>query len=917
MNNLELLEIIKENLNINIPYIKNSYKKGDAVLYSSPFWDEKEILSAINSLLNGKWISSGEKVHAFEREFSKINNQKFGLMVNSGSSANLLLIASVKKYFNIPDNSEVIVSAVGFPTTYSAIILNNLKPVFIDIEFDTLNFDIEKIEEKITDKTRIIFVSPVLGNPPDYDKLIEVCKKHNLLLLTDCCDSLGTKWDNKFLPELSIASSYSFYPAHHMSCSFDTRIPYLDENNQFCFDTIENIYYKYHLNPSAIKIFTFDKENNTFWKSPKEIIQHRLNGKKMLRITTEHGRSVDVTKDHSLFILDENLNIIPIESKDLSEGDYLITSKYMNILEDNDYFNLIKIFKQNDYGEYFYVENFPSEILDNIKNRDYAYQYKIRNSIPLSLISLEEIEKLDFKNSNIALSQSSTKIPCYLYKDKKLARLIGYYLAEGNYNDGGISISLNKNEVDMVEDIKNIIYDKFNLDISLSKAGENGIILHIYSKTLKLIFKEIFNIESGAKNKRIPKFLYQCNPEVIKSFIYAYTKGDGSFRKLKYNHNRIDVTSVSCDLLNDFQYLLSCAGIFGSFYKRNNGKSKKILGKHTNSSDNFSICFHGYIYDENEKTIILSNKNFRNTLSDSIPITENLRKYLKNIPKTNKRISKKRAIEILKKNNTEIPKILLSDLVALKIRKIEELDYSNDFVYDFSISPTESFYGGFMGLFFHNSTGEGGAITSNNKEIIDIARSMAWWGRDCYCVGSANLLPNGTCQNRFYPYLKPYYSETIDHKYYFTNIGYNLKPLDLQGAIGLEQIKKGEEIHSRRINSKNTITKIFTEKIKNIKSPKVLGKSFVSWFGTPFICESPSEKRKLVSFLESKKIQTRNYFAGNILLHPAYREYGNYLDYPEANKVLDLVFFIGASPHYNNDTFEYISEVLDEYISIG
>jgi len=431
MNNLELLEIIKENLNINIPYIKNSYKKGDAVLYSSPFWDEKEILSAINSLLNGKWISSGEKVHAFEREFSKINNQKYAVMVNSGSSANLLLIASVKKYYQIADNSEVILSAVGFPTTYSAVILNNLKPVFIDIEFDTLNFNIEKIEEKITDKTKIIFVSPVLGNPPDYDKLDEICKKYNLLLLTDCCDSLGSKWDNKFLPELSIASSYSFYPAHH-----------------FC-------------------------------------------------------------------------------------------------------------------------------------------------------------------------------------------------------------------------------------------------------------------------------------------------------------------------------------------------------------------------------------------------------------------------------------------------------------------------------------TAEGGAITSNNKEIIDIARSMAWWGRDCYCVGSANLLPNGTCQNRFYPYLKPYYSETIDHKYYFTNIGYNLKPLDLQGAIGLEQIKKGEEIHSRRINSKNTITKIFTEKIKNIKSPKVLGKSFVSWFGTPFICESPSEKRKLVSFLESKKIQTRNYFAGNILLHPAYREYGNYLDYPEANKVLDLVFFIGASPHYNNDTFEYISEVLDEYISIG
>jgi CDP-6-deoxy-D-xylo-4-hexulose-3-dehydrase len=411
------------------PYIYNSknFEPGKTpIYYSGPYWDNREVEAAIDTLLNGKWITSGEKVFLFEKYFSNKFKVKHSFMVNSGSSANLTMIAALKKRFGWLDDDEIIVSPVGFATTISVLYQNRLKPVFIDIEWETLNFDITKIEEKITDRTKAIFVSPVLGNPPDIDKLLEICEKYDLKLIGDNCDSLGTKWDGKYLNEYYVAFSNSFYPAHHIS------------------------------------------------------------------------------------------------------------------------------------------------------------------------------------------------------------------------------------------------------------------------------------------------------------------------------------------------------------------------------------------------------------------------------------------------------------------------------------------------------TGEGGMVCTNDEELKKIITSIAWWGRDCYCVGSANLLSCGTCGKRFDNWLESY-DGIIDHKYVFSNMGYNLKPLDLQGAMGSVQLDKFDEIESRRKVSKSTIEKIFTENISGVRAVKSLEKSDVSWFGTPFICEEEGLKHRLVQYLEDNKIQTRNYFAGNILLHPGYSFLDDYSKYPEANKVLDKVFFIGAAPHYNENVFQYVEEVVKNF----
>jgi len=409
-------------------YAKNydNYKHGDFVQYSGQLWDEKEMYAAIDTLVNGKWITSGEKVAQFQIHFSRRFGVKHSHMVNSGSSANLVMITALKKHMNWQDGDEVIVSPVGFPTTIAPLVQNNLKPVFIDIELETLNFDLTKLVEKITPRTKAIFVSPVLGNPPDMNILQDICTKHGILLIGDNCDSLGTNYDGKLITEYYYCWSTSFYPAHHIS------------------------------------------------------------------------------------------------------------------------------------------------------------------------------------------------------------------------------------------------------------------------------------------------------------------------------------------------------------------------------------------------------------------------------------------------------------------------------------------------------TGEGGMICCNDDTLANLVRSVSWWGRDCYCVGTNNLLECGTCGKRFDNWL-PDYDGVIDHKYLFTTMGYNLKPLDLQGAIGLEQLKKFDYIDEKRREYKNTIQKFLEDNIKEIRVINTLPKADPSWFGVPIYCESQDVKEFLVQHFESNKIQTRNYFSGNILLHPGYKHLDNYKDYPNSNLALSNVFFLGCSPLYNEKVLAYIEDVCKKW----
>jgi CDP-6-deoxy-D-xylo-4-hexulose-3-dehydrase len=143
-------------------------------------------------------------------------------------------------------------------------------------------------------------------------------------------------------------------------------------------------------------------------------------------------------------------------------------------------------------------------------------------------------------------------------------------------------------------------------------------------------------------------------------------------------------------------------------------------------------------------------------------------------------------------------------------------------------------------------------------------------------------------------------------------MGYNLKPLDLQGAIGIAQLEKFTKIEQLRRRNHHRIASIFALNDK-VRVAYTLPKADPCWFGVPLICNSPETKRSLVEYLEKNLIQTRPYFAGNILNHPGYKHLGDASKFPNANKVMDTVFFIGCPPHYDDNVIDYIAEVVRKW----
>ena len=192
----------------------------DMVNYAGPYFDSSEITSAIESLLDG-WLVMGKKCMKFEKLFPKQFDKRYGVLTNSGSSSNLLMMAALKskRTYNFPDGTKVLTPIAGFPTTLNPILQHRMEPVFVDIEQESLNLNIDEVEAKLIQHPdiRIITFAHVLGNPPNMDRLMEIIDKYNLILLEDCCDALGSTYDGRPLGSYGDMASCSFYPAHHMT----------------------------------------------------------------------------------------------------------------------------------------------------------------------------------------------------------------------------------------------------------------------------------------------------------------------------------------------------------------------------------------------------------------------------------------------------------------------------------------------------------------------------------------------------------------------------------------------------------------------------------------------------------------------------------------------------------------------------
>jgi CDP-6-deoxy-D-xylo-4-hexulose-3-dehydrase len=190
----------------------------DWVQYAGTYFEDDEFIAGIESFLDG-WLALGESGIRFEREFKSKLGKNFGALTNSGSSANLLMISSLKSknLFNLKPGTKIITPVAGFPTTVNPIIQNGYIPVFVDIELETLNLNIEQVEKAAKDGAKVLIFAHVLGNPPNMDKIMEIVEKYDLILLEDCCDALGSTYKGKLLGSFGQLSSCSFYPAHHIT----------------------------------------------------------------------------------------------------------------------------------------------------------------------------------------------------------------------------------------------------------------------------------------------------------------------------------------------------------------------------------------------------------------------------------------------------------------------------------------------------------------------------------------------------------------------------------------------------------------------------------------------------------------------------------------------------------------------------
>lgn len=190
------------------------------VHYSGRVFDSNELINLVDSSLDFR-LTTDRFAKQFEYEFEKFLGVKYVLLANSGSSANLLAVSALTSQKlgekRLKAGDEVITTACGFPTTLNPLIQNNLKPVFIDVDLGTYNIQVDKIEEAISKKTKAIIFAHTLGNPGNLQKIMELVKKYNLWFIEDNCDALGSKYNGQYTGTFGHISTFSFYPAHHIS----------------------------------------------------------------------------------------------------------------------------------------------------------------------------------------------------------------------------------------------------------------------------------------------------------------------------------------------------------------------------------------------------------------------------------------------------------------------------------------------------------------------------------------------------------------------------------------------------------------------------------------------------------------------------------------------------------------------------
>ena len=197
------------------PFVPGQTRVG----YGGRVYDERELIAAVDAALDF-WLTTGPRTEAFESALAHFMGLRHALVVNSGSSANLVAVATLcSRRLDRPlkPGDEVITPAMGFSTTVAPVVQNGLVPVFVDCQLGNYNLDPEQLEPALSERTRALFFAHTLGNPVEMEPVMEFAQAHDLYVIEDACDALGSTYDGRLVGSFGHLAALSFYPAHHIT----------------------------------------------------------------------------------------------------------------------------------------------------------------------------------------------------------------------------------------------------------------------------------------------------------------------------------------------------------------------------------------------------------------------------------------------------------------------------------------------------------------------------------------------------------------------------------------------------------------------------------------------------------------------------------------------------------------------------
>ncbi len=471
-------------------------------------------------------------------------------------------------------------------------------------------------------------------------------------------------------------------------------------------------------NKLDVQVLAFDRDKRIRFTKIDDYIKHEQMDN-LVEVTTRTGRKIAVTKDHSLFsFINGKFTDIPTSHLIPNES-YIAIPKNLNlpreiIKEINLYENFKKeeeIFVTN-INKYLQIAKkiIGLEKLAKLMGVSKKYLSDIKNkNLPISIKNFDKVIKecklaIDYKEIGIKLKGSIYSYPAIFSLDKDFWRLLGIWIAEGDFNSGTVRIHNQNSEIR--EDIKKIC-KKYNLEISEMKTC-----ITINSALLQKIMENVFGIHDGSKNKRLPSLSFTIDKESKANLLKGYFSGDGSIYSAERGKFKIEASTISKELANDLLYLLLDFGIVATCYtKKSKVSNNEVYRISILGVKNFERFIDIGFIDTRNKRIIQYINSRKWARADLIPLSGELYELASQQNKvysTNQSIGKemlKNMLIIIDKDKTRYKEywdLVEGDIYLDLIKEIKEIP-SDNYVYDIYIKDGQNFIGGFGGIIAHNS----------------------------------------------------------------------------------------------------------------------------------------------------------------------------------------------------------------------